>query len=384
MKKIFIIGVIFFVLIVLAAIFFVLQSVLSPPVLSTPISIGITNNSAPEFSFISNKAGTISYSGSCSSSSTSAVKGTNLVIFNSLSDGNYSNCQVKITSSEGKQSPPLDVPDFTVDTTKPVTTTNSNGYVNGNFAKSVTINLTCNDSGSGCNGNPYYTINGGSVQQGNSVTFNTEGIYALEYWSMDNAGNKEIPNTEFNNIKIDLGVTPSPWISIVSGTYENQSFNLTYVPTNSNDNCSYSVDGGSPLAYGACSGIFSNVTLSGEFSHIIVVYENDSVGNTGVSSPVTIIWETTPPSITLITFPESGGSYNQGSWQNISFSYGNAVTCQYSIDDNTWTNFNSCSDTSNYIPISSPSQQTLYLRGVDSAGNTGGGVPVLFTYQVTD
>jgi len=46
-----------------------------------------TNDNTPDFIFSSSEAGTITYGGSCSSSTTSATTGTNTVTFNTLSDG---------------------------------------------------------------------------------------------------------------------------------------------------------------------------------------------------------------------------------------------------------------------------------------------------------
>jgi hypothetical protein len=47
----------------------------------------------------------------------------------------------------------------------------------------------------------YYTINGGTQQNGNSVTLSAEGIYTLMYWSIDKAGNVEDQQTD--TVKID-------------------------------------------------------------------------------------------------------------------------------------------------------------------------------------
>jgi large repetitive protein len=347
--------------------------------LSSPLSIGMTNSSSPEFSFISDKAGTISYSGDCSSSTTTAVKGTNLIIFNRLADGTYDNCQIIVTNSAGKQSN-LNVPSFTIDTTSPVTTVNTN-YVNGTWVSSTTFNFSCYDSGSGCDGNTHYIINGGAEQRGNTLNLNTNGVYSIEYWNVDKAGNIETHHTEFSNVEIDT-TNPLPVIT-TSEEYENQSFNISYIPTLASDNCYYEINSGSAQSYGSCSGIFSGVSLSNDGDYSIAVFENDSVGRIGTSNPVTIHWDTTPPTIT-ITFPISGGTYDEHSWSNVVL--GNdtdSVNCQYSSDQSTWYEFNSCSDTSNYNPTNSTSSQTLYVRGIDAAGNAGSGTSVAFTYYTT-
>jgi len=50
-----------------------------------------TTDSTPNYTFSSTEAGTITYGGSCSSSTTSATSGNNTITFTSLSDGTYSN-----------------------------------------------------------------------------------------------------------------------------------------------------------------------------------------------------------------------------------------------------------------------------------------------------
>ncbi|WP_372661900.1 LamG-like jellyroll fold domain-containing protein [Cohnella sp.] len=78
-----------------------------------------------------------------------------------------------------------------VDTTKPETTDNApQGWVNHD----VTVNLTATDSGSGVAAT-YYTLNGGDVETGVSVSLKEDGIYTLVYWSVDNAGNVEEAHT---------------------------------------------------------------------------------------------------------------------------------------------------------------------------------------------
>ena len=50
-----------------------------------------TNDNTPDYTFSSSEAGTITYGGSCSSSTTSAISGNNTITLVSLSDGTYSN-----------------------------------------------------------------------------------------------------------------------------------------------------------------------------------------------------------------------------------------------------------------------------------------------------
>jgi len=78
-----------------------------------------TNDSTPDYTFSSDEAGTISYGGSCSSSTTSAVSGNNTITLDSLSDGTYSDCTIAVTDSSWKWnlSNTLTITSFEVDST---------------------------------------------------------------------------------------------------------------------------------------------------------------------------------------------------------------------------------------------------------------------------
>ena len=54
-------------------------------------------DNTPNYTFSSSKAGTITYGGSCTSSTTVAVAGNNTITLNTLSDGTYSDCTITVT-----------------------------------------------------------------------------------------------------------------------------------------------------------------------------------------------------------------------------------------------------------------------------------------------
>ena len=62
-----------------------------------------TTDTTPEYTFSSTKAGTITYGGSCSSSTTVAVTGNNTITLNTLSDGTYSDCTITVTDNAGNE-----------------------------------------------------------------------------------------------------------------------------------------------------------------------------------------------------------------------------------------------------------------------------------------
>ncbi len=84
----------------------------------TPITTP-TTNTTPYYTFSSSEAGTITYGGSCAtagSATTNAIIGHNLIIFNTLSSGTYSDCTITVTDSAGNASNAIAITSFTVQT----------------------------------------------------------------------------------------------------------------------------------------------------------------------------------------------------------------------------------------------------------------------------
>jgi hypothetical protein len=93
----------------------IIPSDTTPPTLTsiTPISTP-TTDTTPDYTFNSNEAGTITYEGACSSSTTSAVNGNNTITLNTLVAGTYSNCTITVTDSSSNTSSILSIPSFEI------------------------------------------------------------------------------------------------------------------------------------------------------------------------------------------------------------------------------------------------------------------------------
>lgn len=81
----------------------------------TPVSTP-TNDSTPNYTFISTEVGTITYGGGCASATTAAVIGNNIVTFAALADGTYASCTLTVTDVSGNNSNTISISSFTVDT----------------------------------------------------------------------------------------------------------------------------------------------------------------------------------------------------------------------------------------------------------------------------
>ena len=73
-----------------------------------------TTDTTPDYTFSSDEAGTITYGGSCSSSTTSAISGNNTITLASLSTGTYTDCTITVTDAAGNVSNILTISSFSV------------------------------------------------------------------------------------------------------------------------------------------------------------------------------------------------------------------------------------------------------------------------------
>ncbi|GEM_PF-4778311 len=116
-----------------------------------------TNNTSPSYTFNSDEAGSISYSGACSSATANATAGDNLITLTALTEGEYSDCGVTVTDTAGNASNVLRISTFTIDVTAPSLTevlavpTPSNiqapSYTfNTNESGAITYNGACNST----------------------------------------------------------------------------------------------------------------------------------------------------------------------------------------------------------------------------------------------
>lgn len=85
---------------------------------ATPVETPTTDQT-PNYGFISSEAGTISYGGACTSSTTRATAGPNTITFNTLSGGTYSDCTIMVTADDEHESNVLVISSFEVSAPTP-------------------------------------------------------------------------------------------------------------------------------------------------------------------------------------------------------------------------------------------------------------------------
>ena len=137
------------------------------PMLSEVAPIASSTSATPTYMFTSSEAGTITYGGSCTSSTTMAVSGVNTITLNTLANGDYSDCTITVTDASGNVSDPLAISSFTV---MAASMDDSGTTGGGGSSAPVTLN---NGNGLSEGGGSRSGVSGGSA--GNTVTTTTAG-----------------------------------------------------------------------------------------------------------------------------------------------------------------------------------------------------------------
>ena len=163
------------------------------PILNHIKSPSLQENNLVSYGFRSSKAGTISYSGGCFSSTRNAIEGDHHILFVTMVEGIYDNCAIQVTDSEGNRSEPLQVPSFSVDFTAPELSQVGRFRVQG---RNVEIGIKASEAGSlvysgSCSGDLQH------VKQGKSdvmISFPGDGQYSdCELMLSDASGNTSQP-----------------------------------------------------------------------------------------------------------------------------------------------------------------------------------------------
>jgi len=165
------------------------------PVLAEVTSVPTPdNNATPSYTFSTDEAGTIGYTGACASTTSTAVVGDNTIIFNVLADGVYNDCTLVVTDAASNASTPLDVSAFTVDLVAPVISMTGESSIN------LLLDATYTEAGATCTDNHDATCT--VTIGGDAVDTSTVGNYTVTYTVIDTAGNAAISITRTVNVTI--------------------------------------------------------------------------------------------------------------------------------------------------------------------------------------
>jgi len=174
-----------------------------------------TTDTTPSYIFSSTEDGTITYGGSCTSSTTSASSGNNSITFSTLSDGTYDNCTVMVTDNASNSSIPLEITTFII--------------------RDFSISSSASDNATVAFGQTY------------QYQLNTSGTYSdtITYSLSNNPDNMTIsssglvewtPSKESDITNYDNGTTNSPYtititLTTASGYVLTETYDLTVTGT---------------------------------------------------------------------------------------------------------------------------------------------------------
>ena len=220
-----------------------------------------TGDNTPDYTFNSNEAGTITYGGSCgSSTSSSASSGDNTVTLTqpdnstALSDGTYDNCTIRVTDNNSNTSDNLSVSSFTVGAIKPalaqvtaVPTPDNDTTPDYTFFS--TLSGTINYSGD-CD-----SSDNSASADNNTITFNTlsEGLHSNCKISVT-TGSVTSDNLSVDNFTIDTTAPSLAATTLVTSLTNDNTPNYTFSSNEAGTitygvNCSSSTTAATPVSY---------------------------------------------------------------------------------------------------------------------------------------
>jgi len=264
---------------------------------------------------------------------------------------------------------------FRVDTTPPTITLTSpeeTTYSTPNVFLEFTLTEEATWIGYSLDGEDNVTITDTSMLTGLS-----EGSHVIVVFATDSAGNMGASSTVQFTISIPPDDTTPPTIIITSPentTYEVSEVSLDFSVNENTSWIGYSLDGQNNIT------VYEHTILSGLFEgpHSVVVFANDTAGNTGASDVVqftvsTSPVDTTPPTI-IITSPENT-TYNT-----------NKISLKFTVNEEPSLKFYSLDGKANVTVVDSTllsdlsdGGHSLIMYAEDTTGNTAASEVIIFT-----
>ena len=295
-----------------------------------------TTDTTPDYTFSSNESGAITYGGSCSSSTTSAISGNNTITLNTLSVRTYTDCTITVSKtlttnkSKTNLSGSLSITSFTVDSTTSTLT------------EVTAVTTPTNDT------TPDYTFSstkagtityGGSCSSGTTSATTDNNTITLVSLTEDTYSNCTITVTDNSSNSVTLNMssfvidTTAPTVSSVSTTADNQSSvaitdNITVTFSEAMDNTSVTTNSDNA----SCSGTLR--VSSDNFSSCV------QMSSTPASS-------TDNKTFTLDPYDNltSSTTYKTRVTTGVKDTAGNALSSQYETSSGFTTSDDSCSAT---------------------------------------
>ena len=343
----------------------------------------LTTDTTPNYTFSSNIAGTSTYGGSCSSSTTNVIQGNNTITLDSLSDGTYSDCTITVDTANSWLINSLTMTSFTIDSTAEtllevtaVTTPTNDTTPNYTFSTNEAGTITY---GGSCSSSTTSAISGNNTITLDSLSDGTYSDCTITF-----------TNSSANSITMSIS-------SFVIDTTAPTVTQVTAVTTPTNDNTpnyTFSTNEAGTITYGgscssgttsATSGNNTTITLfslsDGTYSNCTITV-TDSLGHASSALSVsTFVVDTTPPYVSSFTI--SPTALKAGDTATVRLVFSEAVASFSSDDDIThpsgtlpaMTSSNNITWTGTFTPTTNTQDNgniiTLANSYTDTAGNTG-------------
>ncbi|HJW75752.1 MAG TPA: hypothetical protein VJ787_08815 [Thermoleophilia bacterium] len=240
--------------------------------------------------------------------------------------------------------------------TKPPTTTQS-GADDAWHNAPVTVTFSATDPGGSGVAGTHYRVDGGAWIEDTGVTIGANGDHAIDFYSVDQAGNQETPKTA--HVKID---TTDPVTAQTGGGGDWQAgpVTVTFSATDTGGSglaaTQYRLDGGAWQTA-------ASVSVGADGDHVLDYRSRDNAGNVEVFKTVHVRVDAAPPATA-----QSGADDD---WHNgavaVAFSAtdpggsGLAAT-EYRLDGGAW-------QTGSGVVVEAQGDHTLAYRSTDNAGN---------------
>jgi hypothetical protein len=286
-----------------------------------------TNDTTPNYTFSSDEAGTITYGGNCTSSTTSATSGNNAISFSTLSEGTYIDCTIMVTDSGANVSSALTVSSFTIDTTAPSVNSFTLSDTALKAGDNATVTLVFSEAVASFSSAADITVANGTLATMTSAdnvtwtgtftpTANTEddnNTLSLATSYTDTVGNSGTAATTLNYMVDDNN--PSVSSFTLSDTALKTGDNATVTLVFSEAVASFSSSADITVANGTLATMTSadNITWAGTFTPTDNIEDasntlylaaswTDTVGNSGTAATtLNYAVDTTAPSISSVT-----------------------------------------------------------------------------------
>ena len=243
------------------------------------------------------------------------------------------------------------------------------------YVSPAVLNATDSDTTSGI-ASTQYQVDGGSWQNGASLSEGTDGTHTIVFRATDNAGN----TTTAAPVTVTVDRTPPVANASLSPASPNGANGWYTSPVTVTANSSDATSGIASQGVSLDGSTWTpSLTISTDGTYTVQVQAQDKAGNTA-STTKSVKLDTTPPSLSVSSAAPDGSNNWYVSPAVVTATDSDATSgmasTQYQVDGGSWQNGSSLSE-------GTDGTHTIVFRATDNAGNTTTAAPVTVTVDRT-